>query len=167
VPRFTKSDRQREQREIDAVRRATERAAHDLGVAVAASAVEADELATGRDFESGTATFRSPFPVELPDDPYEGARRQIERLEEILERREASLKHAGTDPARSGALRNLQHLEAEIQKKREALWEKTENLVMDKCRYPACWNEIAAENVYATGGVCASCRSKSTTKGNR
>jgi hypothetical protein len=39
--------------------------------------VQADELQTGRAFDSGTTTFRSPSTDQFPDDPYIAKRREL------------------------------------------------------------------------------------------
>jgi hypothetical protein len=121
VPRITKakSDRRREQREPAA---AIERARLEIA---AAKAIQHDELATGRDFETGSVVYASPTPSGVIDspDPLAGLKANRDRLSDRYDKKAADQKFAGAK-ASAGAHRNLDHAYAELVAANERLDER-------------------------------------------
>jgi hypothetical protein len=156
-PRKTHTRSTRDPRkEIEAVQRATRRGAAEFTTvrkreaAEVAEAKEADAQLDGRDFDLGTPLPGHTTPAlrvdDLDADPVRGLRTELARADRMLDKRYRDVeRHAGTEKARVGAERNLEHLEREVQGLRDQVWAHDDTTRRTPCRTDDCANTVSPD----------------------
>jgi hypothetical protein len=151
-----------ERRELRAAQRATERATHQSKEAKeraeVAAAIEADELATSRVWETGAVAY-SPHAPELDDDdPFAGLRRERDRISKLYDKRAAELNHAGVN-ARPQAERNLDALWRELLAVNEQIDEREANAAelgeLVECRAFDCYRTLPRRKAFYQSHLCS------------